>query len=514
MTVLAAVEGPRRWAPENSIGDVIVVVDRAAEDATPYQSAVAPQPGAPGVVGIAGMLGTLSPDALRHALAETAPQVLGEAIDGMGEGHVRALLRTAAAGLDSEGLLAAIDDHITQLGSRILDATVPDAVLHDSVAALQRLADRLDGEKLRRVRGIVTRQSSVTEAARTTVDLLTRFGLTRGEAREQVETATALADMPRTAKKVADGELSARSASEVARKRREMEDLATAAGADAAALARQRDALDDAAAATAPHTDRRKLRGQLDDFAAEHAPEQLADRERRAHRNRRLRITPGRNGTATIEAYGPAAAIATFAATIDALARPTNAQDTRTLQQRSFDALVHLSERYLAEGALPEVAAAQAHINVTIPHGALHDVAGAEPGHLDGFGAISNATARMLCCDAEITFIITDDHGEPLNLGRTTRTPTRAQRRGVIARDRACIGCGAPASRCQIHHIRWWRHGGSTDLTNLVLLCWNCHTHVHHHRWQITQDDDGQRHAGPPGTTPGRHLDTDPRQRT
>ena len=83
----------------------------------------------------------------------------------------------------------------------------------------------------------------------------------------------------------------------------------------------------------------------------------------------------------------------------------------------------------------------------------------------------------------------------------------------MIARDQSCAGCGAPAARCQIHHIRYRRNGGPTVTANLVLLCWACHHGVHHLGWTIHGDPvtgfSLTRHPHPPTTSgngdPPRH---------
>ena len=88
----------------------------------------------------------------------------------------------------------------------------------------------------------------------------------------------------------------------------------------------------------------------------------------------------------------------------------------------------------------------------------------------------------MVCCDAEVTEVTMTRNHEVLDAGRTRRQPTRRQRIAVIARDKACIGCGAPVSRSQIHHVEWWiRDLGPTDEDNLCLTCWTCHFNIHHH---------------------------------
>jgi predicted restriction endonuclease len=40
--------------------------------------------------------------------------------------------------------------------------------------------------------------------------------------------------------------------------------------------------------------------------------------------------------------------------------------------------------------------------------------------------------------------------------------------------------------RCNLHHIVWWRHGGATDLDNLVPLCTTHHARIHNDGWVIT----------------------------
>jgi hypothetical protein len=75
-----------------------------------------------------------------------------------------------------------------------------------------------------------------------------------------------------------------------------------------------------------------------------------------------------------------------------------------------------------------------------------------------------------------------------LNLGRTTRIANRAQRRALHALYRTCAvpGCNVDYRYCKLHHIIWWRHGGHTNLDNLLPLCERHHHSVHDHHWTIT----------------------------
>ena len=74
-----------------------------------------------------------------------------------------------------------------------------------------------------------------------------------------------------------------------------------------------------------------------------------------------------------------------------------------------------------------------------------------------------------------------------LDLGRTTRLANRAQRRALRALHRTCAipGCTVTYDRCALHHVTWWRHGGSTDLANLLPVCARHHADIHHHDWAI-----------------------------
>ncbi len=75
-----------------------------------------------------------------------------------------------------------------------------------------------------------------------------------------------------------------------------------------------------------------------------------------------------------------------------------------------------------------------------------------------------------------------------LNLGRSTRLANSAQRRALRALYATCAvpGCGTRFERCKIHHVVWWRHGGNTDLANLLPVCVHHHTMIHDHGWELT----------------------------
>jgi len=76
-------------------------------------------------------------------------------------------------------------------------------------------------------------------------------------------------------------------------------------------------------------------------------------------------------------------------------------------------------------------------------------------------------------------------------------------RRAVDARDRHCRwpGCDRPSSWSTPHHLRHWTKGGSTNLTNLMLLCYRHHWMAHEGGWQLVRTVDALVAVPPPWTT-------------
>lgn len=81
------------------------------------------------------------------------------------------------------------------------------------------------------------------------------------------------------------------------------------------------------------------------------------------------------------------------------------------------------------------------------------------------------STVRRLYCDADVIPIVLNGDGQPVDVGRTQRTATPAQRRALRAMYATCAHPDGTVgfTACRIHHIRWWwQHGGRTDLENLI----------------------------------------------
>lgn len=123
--------------------------------------------------------------------------------------------------------------------------------------------------------------------------------------------------------------------------------------------------------------------------------------------------------------------------------------------------------------------------------------------------ALSWQTMNRLLCDADVCRVVTHGASRVIDVGRSERTATQAQRNALLIRDGGCVfpGCDRPPGWCQAHHIVWWEHGGTTDLSNLAYLCNRHHVAVHKGLFTITRDHNGQllfTHAN------GTILDNDP----
>ena len=121
-----------------------------------------------------------------------------------------------------------------------------------------------------------------------------------------------------------------------------------------------------------------------------------------------------------------------------------------------------------------------------------------------GVGPIPPSTLGRLACNADVWIEIFSDKLTPLHETVARRAPTAAQRRALIARDGACIGCGEPPGECEAHHITPCQRGGETRLDNLVLVCWHCHDLIHDHNWQVIVRNGHYRLAPPDPAHPAK----------
>jgi hypothetical protein len=162
-------------------------------------------------------------------------------------------------------------------------------------------------------------------------------------------------------------------------------------------------------------------------------------------------------------------------------------------EARNADALCHIAEQFLANEATTSQQAERYQVVVHVDASALQETGHGERCHIEHGPALAAETARRLACDASIVTLDEDERGEPLNVGRRTRTIPPAIRRALMHRDKGCRfpGC-LNHLYVDAHHIRHWADGGETRMENLTLLCRHHHGLLHEGGFTLEQRDDGK----------------------
>jgi hypothetical protein len=178
------------------------------------------------------------------------------------------------------------------------------------------------------------------------------------------------------------------------------------------------------------------------------------------------------------------------------VARASRRLKERTpFDQRMADALVALCKRdvdgAMSDGNEPARAGGMRRNRPTlVVHADMSFLAGADGGaELDVLGPVSREVARRLACDAKVLVSCDGTAGNSLNLGRTRRDPSDAQRIEIRRRDKGCRFPGCTHTEfTDVHHVLHWTSGGATDLCNLVELCDQHHRFVHEMGWRLSGD--------------------------
>lgn len=159
---------------------------------------------------------------------------------------------------------------------------------------------------------------------------------------------------------------------------------------------------------------------------------------------------------------------------------------------RRADALAIIAESFLAQGPAAPKGGDRHQIILHVDAETLRD---SVPGrcNFEHGPSVAAETLRRLSCDCSIVPIIENEDGEPLNVGRKTRSIPPAIHRALNSRDKSCCRFpGCPNTRyLDGHHIRHWAHGGETKLSNLVSLCRFHHRQVHEGNVVVLVLDDG-----------------------
>jgi 5-methylcytosine-specific restriction protein A len=191
-------------------------------------------------------------------------------------------------------------------------------------------------------------------------------------------------------------------------------------------------------------------------------------------------------------------AFATIVTGLDARTRPSPENRGTTAGERNAAALVEICRFALGHDNIGEVNGERPNLVVTIK---LEDLESRARGALlQTGGSLTPAQLRRIACDADLIPVVLGESGEPLDIGRADRRIPLRTRRAVAARDGGCAhpGCDRPPSWCEVHHVIEWRHGGRTDVENLVMLCCAHHDQIHSSEWTIDMSTGKPKFIPPP----------------
>jgi uncharacterized protein DUF222/HNH endonuclease len=433
--------------------------------------------------------------------------------------------------------LTALEAVVNQLAPQHLDH-LSDGVRAERVLQLRRLLDRLEGHWLSELAAVDARGAAGTDqgtpAPSTAGWLRARLRMGAGAATRAVRTARALFRGPLTAtgQALTDGQVSVAHAAVLAAGTHDLP-AHTAAEAEPVLLEAAR------------RLDPPRLRRVVGHLRLVADPDRQAERQQQ---RRGLWLAATGDGMIAVDGLLEPEAGQTVLAALEPLARPASAQDDRSGGQRRADALAELARRTLEGGRLPQTGGVRPQLTVVVDLDTLlgHHNLGGDTGLL---GPLAPEACRRLACDAAVTRVLVrrqprhpapaDHHldhcgghqpdgqhpadggglagrlqaalawlppilggapSQPLDLGRTSRVVTPAQRTALAVRDGGCVfaDCQRPLAWCEAHHLWHWLDGGSTDLANLILLCRAHHRAVHEGGWRLTRGPDGRLTTIPP----------------
>jgi hypothetical protein len=449
------------------------------------------------------------------------------------------------------GRLAALVAEIDALLAQDLDG-LTEVALADDVLELRPQIDRLEGRWLRYLAAIDARGAAGAEQGvqfgSTAGWLRARLRMASGAATTAVRTARALfrGPLPESGKALCAGDISAAHA----------EVLATSTLHQADHVIQE---AEPTLLGAARHQDPTGLRKAVTHFEYTVDPDGADAKAQRRYERQGLWLTVTFDRMVAVRGIMTSEAGQTLITALDSLSRPADTADTRSGGQRTADALEELARRQLEGGHLPKTGGVRPQLSVIIDLPSLHrrdsrnrlEGLEGQRGRIDGemgrlggdigwAGPLDPEACRRLACDATITRLVVSrqppeagDHyhgnephdpagsgldellravlaklppilggapSRPLDVGRSTRVVSPAQRQALAVRDGGCVfpGCSRPLAWCEVHHVWHWLDGGPADLDNLALLCRAHHRAVHECGWRLIRGPDGRFTATPP----------------
>ena len=319
-----------------------------------------------------------------------------------------------------------------------------------------------------------------------------KCGLNLGAAREKVRVAHALEGLPKIAASMGRGELSYSKVRALTR---------------VAEPATEETLLMIALHGTASHVER-----LVSGYRRAQQAEELS-REAQQQANRSVNYWFAQDGSLVLQARLPAVAGALVVKALEAALESLPVKEISAAVEeerrmgypaRRADALAAVAEDYLAHGQCCSSSADHYQVVVHVDAETLREHSAGRC-EIEQGPSIPAETVRRLSCDSGLVRVIENEQGEPLDVGRKTRTIPPAIRRALNGRDGGCRFPGCTHRRyVDAHHVEHWADGGETKLSNLVTLCRWHHRLVHEGEILIeTLSDGGWRFVHPDG----RHFE-------
>jgi len=231
-----------------------------------------------------------------------------------------------------------------------------------------------------------------------------------------------------------------------------------------------------------------------------HENELVHDQEQQARARTRLTLHDNDDGTVTGHFTVPALQGHLLRKILETITAPrrgrlgaAQAQVGETTARTDWDrargeAFCELLEHLPTDHLHPKTAAT---LVVTVQLETLRDAL--QVAHLDSGETLSAGEVRRLACNARILPAILGGASLPLDLGRSARLYSDAQRIALGVRHTTCAadGCERPFAWCELHHLRPWSFGGRTDLADAVPLCHFHHQRIHDQHYSYARGPDG-----------------------
>ncbi|UUL76634.1 HNH endonuclease [Pseudarthrobacter sp. Fe7] len=289
----------------------------------------------------------------------------------------------------------------------------------------------------------------------------------------------------------------------------ETEGLTPAGGAELVAHFFDPDAPNPARGAAPGDLAPARFRAKARTWRERHHPESIDKRHAKGVADRRMEYTPDRDGMAWLSLYLPGDTACAIWNRTTATARGLQGPDeTRTLTQLRPDIAASLLLGTGNAAGIGKVPAPRADVLVMVPVFSLLGLTD-EPAILDGLGPVPASLARKLVADGADSFyrvIVDPRDGAPLEIGRTNYRLTETIKRWIRMRDGKCTfpGCSNRTPDNDTDHLTAWKHGGTTNVSNLGQLCPRHHRLKHNSQWT---PDPAARNQPPGWTSPtGRHY--------